>query len=98
MLPVRTNNPLAPAAYNGLSSITELDMPADLIVVDRLSRRVESVLVWGENGTLTDIARIKRLVEREQSGWGSELEVVAVEARTTSLGQVLQDNEIIKLC
>ena len=73
---------------------TELDIPVDLIVVDKLSRVVTSKCVWQD---IRDIGRLKRLQAREQASYGAECEVVAVEARTTSLGQVLQDNQVIKL-
>ena len=74
---------------------TELDIPADLVVIGRVSRQVESKCVWQD---IRNIGRLKRLQAREQVGMGAECEVVAVEARTTSLGEILQDNEIIKLC
>ena len=74
-----------------------MEHPADLIVVDRLSRKVESVLVWGEFGTLTDIARIKRLVERENASYGEESEVVVVIHRSVGMGDILQEQDIIKI-
>ena len=73
---------------------TELDIPADLVVIGRVSRQVESKCVWQD---IRNIGRLKRLQAREQAGMGDDVEVVAVEARTTSLGEILQDNEIIKL-
>ena len=73
---------------------TELDVPADLVVIGRVSRQVESKCVWQD---IRNIGRLKRLQAREQAEMGAECDVVAVEARTTSLGEVLQDNQVIKL-
>ena len=74
-----------------------LEQPIDLVVVDRLSRRVESVLHWGEFGTLTDIERIKRLVKRENASYGEESEVVVVLHRSVGLGDILQDNQVVEI-
>ena len=63
-------------------------------MVDRQSRKVESITVWQN---LTDIGRIERLQRREQVGYGAEVEIVAVEARSVGLGDIITDNLIIEL-
>lgn len=73
---------------------TELEYPADLVVVGKVSRQVESKLVWMD---IRSISRLKRLQSREQAGYGNECEVVAVNARSVSLGEQLKDEQIIKL-
>jgi len=73
----------------------ELDTPADLVVIDKISRVVKSKCVWCD---LCDVARIKRLIVREQKYyWNTDSEVVAVHSRSVSLGAILLESEIIKL-
>lgn len=72
----------------------ELSVPCDLIVIDVKTRVCTSKCVWVD---IRSKSRLKRLIEREQGGCGSDSIVVAVEARTISLGQILKGSEIIKL-
>jgi hypothetical protein len=74
---------------------TELDVPADVVVISAESRVVQSKCVWGD---ITNIPRLKRLIEREQRVYdGSGSIVVAVNARTRGLGDILQEQDIINL-
>ena len=73
---------------------TELEYPVDLVVISAESRVVQSKCVWQD---IKDIGRLKRLIEREQRGYGSDSIVVAVNARTRGLGDILQEQDIIKL-
>lgn len=72
----------------------ELSVPADLVVVGVADRKVKSITVW------TDIrlkGRLERLSAREQCCYGDDYEVVAVQARSVGLGDILLNSQIIKL-
>lgn len=72
----------------------ELDIPVDLVVIDRLSRVCTSKCVWQD---ITNIPRLKRLVARESVGLGSEYSVITVQSRTVSFGDIINLEQEIKL-
>ena len=44
-----------------------------------------------------DLRRIQRLQRREQAGYGADVEIVAVEAKSVGLGDIITDNLIVKI-
>lgn len=72
----------------------ELEHPADIVVINNITRVCESKCVWVD---IHDKNRLKRLIAREGAGYSGDYSVIAVKARTISFGDIIKVEQEIKI-